>query len=85
EEERYRLHKWDGRNIFVKDKKEGISQLVSETILNLRRELVAQKINELAQQINGEKEAAVRGHHLETIRDYTALRLVLSEKLRRVL
>ena len=58
--------------------------MVSETILNLRRHLVAQKINELSetmkQEDNSEKEAG-----LQEIVDYLSLKKVLSNKLNRVL
>ena len=84
EEEKYSLHNWERKEIFVKEKKHTISQLVSETILNLRRHLVTSKIEELAKSpvVNGEYEDK---SVLENITDYTILRDVLSEKLRRVL
>src|SRR5690554_305406 len=37
EEERYALHDWQRREIYVKEKEQTIAQVVSETILNLRR------------------------------------------------
>ncbi|MCW5520056.1 DNA primase [Aureitalea sp. L0-47] len=84
EEEKYNLHDWKRKEIYVKEKKHTISQLVSETILNLRRHLVSSKIEELAKSPvkNGEYEDKTV---LENISDYTILRDVLSEKLRRVL
>jgi DNA primase len=84
EEEKYNLHNWERKDIFVKEKKHAISQVVSETILNLRRHLVSSKIEELAKSPvkNGEYEDK---SVLENISDYTILRDVLSEKLRRVL
>ena len=47
EEEKYSLHNWERKEIYVKEKKHSVSQIVSETILNLRRELINQKIKEL--------------------------------------
>jgi DNA primase len=84
EEEKYYLHNWERKEIYVKEKKHAISQVVSETILNLRRHLVSSKIEELAKSPvkNGEYEDKTV---LENISDYTILRDVLSEKLRRVL
>ena len=84
EDEKYYLHDWERKEIYVKEKKHSISQLVSETILNLRRHLVSSKIEELAKSNvkNGEYEDK---SVLENITDYTILRDVLSEKLRRVL
>ncbi|MDX1783818.1 MAG: DNA primase, partial [Aequorivita vladivostokensis] len=84
EEERYVLHNWERKEIYVKEKEQTIAQMVSETILNLRRHLVAQKINELSetmkQEDNSEKEAG-----LQEIVDYLSLKKVLSNKLNRVL
>ncbi|NNF31846.1 MAG: DNA primase [Flavobacteriaceae bacterium] len=84
EEEKYSLHNWERKEIYVKQKNHAISQVVSETILNLRRHLVNSKIEELAKSPvkNGEYEDK---SVLENISDYTILRDVLSEKLRRVL
>jgi DNA primase len=83
EEEKYQLHDWDGKDIFVKDKEVTISQMVSETILNLRRHLVAKKIDELSQEIKEETEENT--NNLQSIVDYITLKKVLSEKLNRVL
>ena len=84
EEEKYSLHNWERKEIYVKQKNHAISQVVSETILNLRRHLVTSKIEELAKSPvkNGEYEDK---SVMENISDYTILRDVLSEKLRRVL
>ncbi len=83
-EERHQLAKWDSKDIYVKMKEDTIPQIVSETILNLRRYLVDSKINELANNINDlsdlEKESV-----LQDVKDYNTLRMVLSEKLRRVI
>ena len=84
EEERYVLHNWERKEIYVKEKEQTIAQMVSETILNLRRHLVSQKINELSetmkQEDNPEKESG-----LQEIVDYLSLKKVLSNKLNRVL
>jgi DNA primase len=84
EDEKYNLHNWERKEIYVKQKNHAISQVVSETILNLRRHLVSSKIEELAKSPvkNGEYEDK---SVMEHISDYTILRDVLSEKLRRVL
>ena len=84
DEERYSLHNWEGKEIYVKEKKHTIGQVVSETILNLRRYLVAQKINELSEEIKTQKEDG-RENSLQDIVDYITLKKVLSEKLNRVL
>lgn len=84
EEEKYQLHDWDGKDIFVKDKKVTIAQMVSETILNLRRHLVAKKIDELSKEVK-EQENTENQNNLQDIVDYITLKKVLSEKLNRVL
>jgi DNA primase len=84
EDEKHSLHNWEGKDIYVKEKKESISQVVNETVLNLRRFLVTTKISELANSPseNGQyKDRSV----LENIEDYKKLKEVLSMKLRRVL
>ncbi|MGO3181513.1 MAG: DNA primase [Aequorivita sp.] len=84
EEERYLLHDWERMEIYVKEKEQTIAQIVSETILSLRRHLVSQKINELSETIrqdeNIEKELV-----LQEIIDYISLKKVLSGQLNRVL
>jgi DNA primase len=42
-DEEHQLHNWEKKNIFVKDRKSVVGQLVSETILTFRRLLVDQK------------------------------------------
>ncbi len=84
EEERYSLSNWERMEIYVKEKDQTIAQMVSETILNLRRHLVSQKINELSEIMkdgnNAENETG-----LQEIVDYISLKKVLSNKLNRVL
>ena len=84
EEEQYSLHDWERMDIFVKDKKQGIGRLVSETILSLRRYLVNQKINELNEEIKQAPPGA-SADFLQDIVDYISLKKVLSGKLNRVM
>ena len=84
EEEKYSLHDWERNEIYVKEKKHSVSQVVSETILNLRRELVNQKIKELSDAIKEQKPDS-KQVDLQDIVDYITLKKILSEKLRRVL
>jgi DNA primase len=84
DDERYTLHNWEGKEIYVKDKQSGVAQIVSETILNLRRYLIGLKIKELIDSPTdggSYKDRSV----LETVKDYNTLHSILSEKLRRVL
>lgn len=85
QEEKYQLHDWERNEIYVKEKKYTVSQIVSETILNLRRELVSKKIAELSAAIQKQEEASEKENSLQDIVDYITLKKILSEKLRRVL
>lgn len=88
EDERYSLHDWERREIYVKDKRQTVSQRVSETILSLRRFLVDQKISELSEGFKKEKtetseEEAVED--LQIVMDYIGLKKMLSNRLNRVI
>ncbi len=83
--ERYQLHNWIGREIYVKDKNQTISQVVSETIFNLRRYLISMKINELAQEIKNLKDESLKKETLKETLEYSTLKKLLSDKLNRVL
>ncbi len=83
EDEKYALHQWERKNIFVKEKETTIAQLVSETILSLRCHLIEKRVAELQQQtLNSDN-----GNHeiLEEIVNYHQLKKLLSKKLNRVL
>ena len=82
DDERYNLHNWEKKNIFVKNKVTQISRYVDETILNLRRYLIDQKIQELQLKV---KESDDNEFLLEEILSYNQLKKVLSERLNRVL
>ena len=84
DEERYQLHDWERKDIYVRDKEYAISQVVSETILNLRRELVNKKIEELSQSLK-DTPSDEEDTRMHDIVDYVSLKKILSEKLRRVL
>ncbi len=83
EEEKYVLHDWARKDIYPKEKKTVIAQLVSETILTLRcylikkRMLTLQKDTEVNQEDNRET--------LEEIMNYLQLNTLLNRKLNRVL
>jgi len=84
EDEKYVLHDWERKEIYVRKKQHGISQMVSETILNLRRHLISQKIMELSTSVK-ENAGTDTKEFLQSIIDYQGLKYVLTEKLRRVL
>ena len=84
EDEVYELHQWEKKNIFVNDRKANVGQLVSETILSLRRILIDQKIEEMTQTqeaLSDTESDAI----LEEIMQYQQLKKILSHKLNRVL
>lgn len=84
EEEQHVLHDWDRMDILVKEKKEGVSRLVSETILTLRRYLVSQKIEELKASVQNIDETD-NSATLQDVMDYIHLNRILSNKLNRVM
>ncbi len=84
EEEKYQLHDWERREIYVKNKKQSISQLLNETILHLRKLLIAKQINSLAEEIN-QKEEEEKQDVLQTIFEYKKLEVMLSRKLETVI
>ena len=79
-DEKYQLHDWERKNIYVKKIGSELSQLVNETILNMRRFLIDKKIIELQEfQKEGNKKDI-----LEQVMSYYKLKKVLSAKLNRV-
>jgi len=84
EEERYTLNDWQRKNIFPKEKKDSISQLVSETILSLRCFLIEKKVMDF-QQETSEHKSEINKSVLEQVKDYSSLKMLLSRKLNRVL
>ena len=78
-DEKYQLHDWEKRNIYVKKIGSELSQLVNETILNMRRYLIDKKINELKDNIKDDKDKV-----LEEVMSYYNLKKLLSAKLNRV-
>jgi len=85
DDEKYQLAEWERKEIYVKQKTSTIAQVVSETILNLRRHLVTQKIDELSQLVKEQETPDQTESNLQDIVDYITLKKVLSEKLNRVL
>ncbi len=83
EEEKYILHNWESKDIYPKDKKFGVSQLVSETILTLRCYLIKRRM-EVLQHSTSEK-MGDNSETLEEIMNYLQLNKLLNKKLNRVL
>ena len=78
-DEKYQLHDWEKKNIYVKKIGSELSQLVNETILNMRRYLIDKKIHELQDNSNNETNKV-----LEEVMSYYRLKKLLSAKLNRV-
>ena len=85
EDEVHQLHDWEKKNIFVKDRKSAVGQLVSETILTFRRHLIDQKIQSLMDVAKKEDANEEDVSFLEEVIQYQNLKKVLSRKLNRVL
>ena len=79
-DEKYQLHDWERKNIYVKKIGSELSQLVNETILNIRRFLIDKKIIEL-QEFQKEDN---KNDILEQVMSYYKLKKILSAKLNRV-
>ncbi len=83
EEEKYVLHDWTRKDIYPKDKKTTIAQLVSETILTLRCFLIKKRMLDL--QKRTEESTTDNRETLEEIMNYLQLNNLLNKKLNRVL
>ena len=79
-DDKYQLHDWERKNIYVKKIGSELSQLVNETILNMRRYLIDKKINELQESKKDED----KGDVLEEVMSYYKLKKMLSARLNRV-
>lgn len=89
DDEKYELSNWEKHNIYVNGKEHYLSKLVTDVLYNLRRILIAEKINELKSGFTSEDsdtpDLEAGRETLEAIRDYTSLKQLLFEKLNRVL
>lgn len=86
EEERYDLHDWERAEIYVKHKDKGVVQLVKETILSLRANLLDKKIAEMAELLqDAEVEAEAKQQQMVAINDYLQLKTLLASNLDRVI
>ncbi len=79
-DDKHSLHDWQKRNIYVKKIGSDLSQLVVETLFNLRRYLIDARIRKL-QEINRDKN---KDELLQEVMSYSRLKKVLSSKLNRV-
>jgi DNA primase len=84
EEEKYRLHHWERKDIYPKAKELTLAQLVSETILSLRCYLIKKRIETLQKETEGATSES-NEEVLEEIVNYLQLNKLLNAKLNRVL
>jgi DNA primase len=80
--EKYELHRWDTREVYVRKKDTSIAQFVSETVLSLRKYLITAKIKELMDKTQG---SSNNQEIIKDILDYQSLNTLLGNKLGRVL
>ncbi len=83
EEEKYALHNWERKEIYPKEKQHGIAQLVGETILTLRCNLIRNRIAQLREHTKESQDD--HSETLEEIVNYLQLNKLLNAKLSRVL
>ena len=83
EDEKYKLHRWEDMNIIVTDKSKLDPTEVVQSILNLRRLLIHEKVDDFTQQIKEGKIDEINKVLLE-IMDYKKLEVLISKRLSRV-
>ncbi len=76
-----KLSDWEGQNINVTSAFEVLNKAVNDSVFNLRRVLIGQKIEELMKEAI---ESQSKNIDLEMIKSYTQLKMRLFEKLNRV-
>lgn len=82
--ERYELHNWESQNIFVKHRDKLEPAEVTETILNLRRILIHQKVDEMGELLkSGDHENPTEV--LEETMEYKQLEVLIARKLNRII
>ena len=79
-DDKHSLHDWEKRNIYVKKIGSDLSQLVIETLFNLRRYLIDARIKKL-QEINKDKN---KDELLQEVMSYSRLKKIISSKINRV-
>lgn len=81
DEEKYQLSNWESKSIEVKSALEVLTKVVNDAVFNLRRILIGKKIDELMKEAMDDTSVEI---DLETIKNYTSLKIRLFEKLNRV-
>ena len=81
DDDKYTLSDWASKEVEVKPKEKYLSKLVLETIYNLRRVLIAEKIKEIMETEWKDEE---RSEKMELIMNYTKLKILISDRIHRV-
>ncbi len=82
DDDKYELSDWAAREVVVKPKEKSLSKLVLDTIYNLRRVLIVEKIKEI---MDAKWEDDDRMEKMELIMNYTKLKILISDRLHRVI
>lgn len=82
--DKYNIHKWESQNIFVKDRNELEPSEVTETILNLRRILIHQKVEDMMKEIQNADDDQ-RMEILQETMEYKQLEVLIARKLNRII
>jgi DNA primase len=83
-EDRYQLHRWDEKQIFVKTKDQTVALSVMDTILNFRRLLIEEKIAAVLASMTPDIHPDEVAEKLTVIHEYNKLRQHLGKRLNRV-
>ncbi len=81
DEEKHQLSNWESKNIEVKSATQVLDKLVIDAVFNLRRILIGKKIDEMLKLATENTTTSI---DLESIKDYTGLKMKLFDKLNRV-
>ena len=82
DDEKHTLSNWERRDIYVKDRDLELPKVVMDTVFNLRRVLIDEKIGSLQSDISAEKD---NNSILEEIVNYSDLKKRLFSQLNRVI
>jgi DNA primase len=82
-EDRYQLHRWDEKQIFVKTKEETVAVYVMDTILNFRRLMIQEKIKALSNELTTDENVDATDI-LSQVKDHINLQKYLGSRLNRV-
>ncbi|PRP65618.1 DNA primase [Nonlabens agnitus] len=85
DEDRYQLSKWEEKQIFVKQKDDTVATYVTDTILNFRRLMIAEKVKALYSDLKPSIDEEDNLEALTSVIDYNKLNQHLGKRLNRVI